>query len=222
MENLKTKSEQGFSQFDLTQKVLQNLNKFDLTPTAKLVLLYLSGCYNPKHSDIFPKQKTIAEKTGVSEASVIRAVCELHKGGLIISERKYTNRYKFTQYFLTSLGILNNNLQVVNSQNEIKETCKMQPVYIEQKREQKKNNEEEILINYAKQRNAQNIRAYITTLKNNGSAGKIINDFKAKQKADEYAKKHMFENLKKIEEINRSEGSAPSEAFKNLRKVWGI
>lgn len=222
MKNLKTKSEQGFSQFDLTQKVLQNLNKFDLTPAAKLVLLYLSSCYNPKHADIFPKQKTIAEKTGISEASVIRAVCELHKGGLIISERKYTNRYKFTQYFLTSLGILNNNLQVVNSQNEIKETCKLQPLYIEQEREQKKNNEEEILINYAKKRNAQNIQAYVTTLKNNGSTERIINDFKTKQKAEEYRKKHMYENLKKIEEINRSEGSAPSKAFRNLRKVWGI
>lgn len=128
----------GISQFELTQKLLQNLYKFKLTPTAKMVLMYLSSCYNPKHAEMFPKQRTIADKLGVSEASVIRAICELHKEGLIISERKYTNRYKYTPKFLTSLGILNNKMQVENSQNESKETCNLQPVLIEPKREQNK------------------------------------------------------------------------------------
>lgn len=128
----------GISQFELTQKLLQNLYKFRLTPTAKLVLLYLSSCYNPKHAEMFPKQRTIADKLGVSEASVIRAICELHKEGLIISERKYTNRYKYTSKFLTSLGILDNKMQVENSQNESKGTCNLQPVLIEPKREQNK------------------------------------------------------------------------------------
>lgn len=128
----------GFTQFELTQKLLQNLNNFKLTPTAKLVLMYLSSCYNPKHGEMFPKQKTIADKIGVSEASVIRAISELHKEGLIFSERKYTNRYVFTSKFLTSLGILNNKMQVKNSQNESKETCKLQPLLIEQRREQNK------------------------------------------------------------------------------------
>lgn len=128
----------GFTQFELTQKLLQNLNNFKLTPTAKLVLMYLSSCYNPKHGEMFPKQKTIADKIGISEASVIRAISELHKEGLIFSERKYTNRYVFTSKFLTSLGILNNKMQVKNSQNESKETCNLQPLLIEQRREQNK------------------------------------------------------------------------------------
>lgn len=220
MQNLKIKSEHAFSQFELTTKLLQNLNKFNLTPAAKLVLMYLSGCYNPKKTDIFPKQKTIALKLGVSEASVIRAVCELHKAGLIISERKYTNRYKFTPYFLTSLGILDDKMQVENSQNEIKETCKMQPVYIEQKREQKKNQEEEILINYAKQRKAQNIKAYVNTLKTNGSAEKIIHDFKVKQNADKFAKRQIAETLKHNENVKTFKCDAPTETFKNLKKLW--
>ena len=134
----KTMSGHGFTQFELTQKLLQNLYKFKLTPTAKMVLMYLSSCYNPKHAEMFPKQRTIADKLGVSEASVIRAICELHKEGLIISERKYTNRYKYTSKFLISLGILNNKMQVENSQNESKETCNLQPVLIEPKREQSK------------------------------------------------------------------------------------
>ena len=136
--NVNTMSVQRFTQFELTQKLLQNLYKFKLTPTAKMVLMYLSSCYNPKHAEMFPKQRTIADKLGISEASVIRATCELHKEGLIISERKYTNRYKYTSKFLISLGILNNKMTVDDFQNESKETCKMQPVLIEPKREQNK------------------------------------------------------------------------------------
>lgn len=128
----------GVSQFELTQKLLQNLYKFKLTPTAKMVLMYLSSCYNPKHAEMFPKQRTIADKLGISEASVIRAICELHKEGLIISERKYTNRYKYTSKFLISLGILGNKMQVENSQNESKGTCKLQPLLIEPIREPNK------------------------------------------------------------------------------------
>ena len=134
----KTMSEHGFTQFELTQKLLQNLYKFKLTPTAKMVLMYLSSCYNPKHAEMFPKQRTIADKLGISEASVIRAISELHLEGLIISERKYTNRYKYTSKFLISLGISNNKMQVENSQNESKETCKLQPLLIEQRKEQNK------------------------------------------------------------------------------------
>ena len=133
VKNMPTK---GFTQFELTTNLLKNLNNFKLTPTAKLVLMYLSSCYNPKHGEMFPKQKTIADKIGVSEASVIRAVCELHKEGLILSERKYTNRYVFTSKFLSSLGILTNKMQVDNLQNESKETCNLQPLLIEQRREQ--------------------------------------------------------------------------------------
>ena len=43
---------------------------------------------------MFPKQKTIAAKIGVSERSVTRAVQELFKAGLILIECKHTNRYK--------------------------------------------------------------------------------------------------------------------------------
>ena len=95
----------GFSQIKLTNWLLNNLSQFNLKPTTKLVLLYLSGCYNPKHADVFPKQKTIALQMGISERSVISAIQELHKEGLVISERKYTNRYKFTSRIL-NLGAL--------------------------------------------------------------------------------------------------------------------
>lgn len=97
----------AFTQFDFTKSLLQNLNKFKISPIAKLVLLELSACYNPKRADVFPKQKTLALKIGCSERSIIRAIQELFKGGLILVECKTTNRYIFSQCCLTSLGILN-------------------------------------------------------------------------------------------------------------------
>ena len=56
--------------------------------------MYLTTCYNPEKAEVFPKQKTIAAKIGVSERSVVRAVQELFKVGLILIECKHTNRYK--------------------------------------------------------------------------------------------------------------------------------
>lgn len=199
--SMKTMSGHGFTQFELTQKLLQNLNNFKLTPTAKLVLMYLSSCYNPKHGEMFPKQKTIADKLGVSEASVIRAISELHKEGLVISERKYTNRYKYTSKFLSSLGILdNNNMQVENSQNEIKETCKMTGHDIEQTKEQINEptnvDDFKILKEYAVKHSAKNVNAYINFLKKSGSDKQIITDYKRARANN----KAMLESAKKTRE----------------------
>ncbi len=99
MENFKkakTHVGHGISQFELTNKLLNNLSQFDVSPIAKLVLLELSACYNPKKVDVFPKQKTLAKKIGVSERSIVRAVQELVKAGVILIESKYTNHYIFT------------------------------------------------------------------------------------------------------------------------------
>ena len=200
----------GFSQIKLTNWLLNNLSQFNLKPTTKLVLLYLSGCYNPKHADVFPKQKTIALQMGISEASVIRAIQELHKEGLIISERKYTNRYKFTSRILNLGAVVEsfseaNKMQDANSQNERLETCKLQAPCIEQKEEQKieqtvskkcspvekenrggnvylfQSEEDRILEEYAIKHGARNVKAYINTLKSSGSAKKIIREYKTKK-----------------------------------------
>lgn len=221
MNNLaKSMPQKGITQFELTQKLLQNLNTFKLTPTAKLVLLYLSSCYNPKHGEMFPKQKTIADKLGVSEASVIRAISELHKEGLIISERKYTNRYKYTARFLFSLGISNDKMQVENSQNEIKETCKMQPQLIEQKKETNKPtnvDDYKILKDYALRHNAKNINAYINFLKKSGSDKQIIKDYKqtkANNKAMLEAAKRYQESL---EYARQNAWEVPQGFFESIR-----
>ncbi len=93
MEKGKKHVTNGISQFALTKQTLNNLSQYDITPVAKLVLLYLTDCYNPKNAEVFPKQKTIALKLGVSERSITRAIQELFKAGLILIERKSSNRY---------------------------------------------------------------------------------------------------------------------------------
>lgn len=96
MNTAKKHATHGFTQFELTKQILNNLSQFKLKPTTINVLLYLTSCYNPKNQYVFPKQKTIAAVFNCSERSVIRAIQELVKEGLIIVECKCTNRYKFT------------------------------------------------------------------------------------------------------------------------------
>ena len=141
MNTVKKHAEQGVKQVELLNFLLNNLSQFNLKPTTKLVLLYLAGCYNPKHADVFPKQKTIALQMGISEASVIRAIQELHKEGLIISERKYTNRYRFTARILNLGGmdevfLQDDKMQVETSQKAISETSNLQASCKEQEQEQ--------------------------------------------------------------------------------------
>ncbi|MBR6099399.1 helix-turn-helix domain-containing protein [bacterium] len=171
MELAKKHEGHGFSQFELTQSLLQNLNKLKLTATENIILLELSLFYNPKHADIFPKQKTIALKANCSERSVIRAVQSFIKAGLIMVECKYTNRYKFTQKLLNLCGLVkdfkqgalceyptcneikkfrqvDDNLSYSGCQNVIKEGDNLS--HHEQSIEQKKNNKIVVLKNSEK------------------------------------------------------------------------
>ena len=200
--------------------MLPMVQQFDLKPTTKLVLLYLAGCYNPKHADVFPKQKTIALQMGISEASVIRAISELHTAGLIISERKYTNRYKFTAKIL-NLGAhvedfsYDNKMQVETSQNEILETCILQAPYIEQEKEQIKEQQVgilksvdledyKILKKYALKQGARNINAYINKLISCGSAGDIIKEARQVKENSEARLKATKELLQRYEDDKKT------------------
>ena len=189
---LKMKQQLGCTQFDLTKKTLNNLSQYEITPVAKLVLLYLTTCYNPKHADVFPKQKTIADKIGVSERSVIRAIQELVKAGLILIECKHTNRYKLIQNTTSQLS-QTDKLSQNECQNVTFTPDNLSPSCYEQIKEQKiqqrvfnklggnvYSGDDKILEDYAKKRGARNIQAYINTLKKTKSAEKIINEHKMK------------------------------------------
>lgn len=218
----------GFSQFRLTNDLLQNLNKFEITPTAKLVLLYLSSCYNPKKADMFPKQKTIAVKIGISEASVIRAISELHKQGLIISERKYTNRYKWTSKILPEQPVIekifeSDNLQGENKQNESKNIANCKLHEHEQTKEQIKEpvkvDDFKILKQYAKDHKADDVIKYVNYLKRIGADKKIIADFKAKEASDRYFDRQIKETKQHIEQMkyDAQNACAPTKEWRELK-----
>lgn len=178
------------TQFDLTNETLNNLSQYDITPTAKLVLLYLTTCYNPNHADVFPKQKTIANRIGVSERSVVRAIQELFKAGLILIECKYTNRYILMPNMTSQLS-QNDKLSQTECQNDtftpdnLSLTCNEQIKETKKEQTQKSGEnvykgDDAILYEYAKTRAKYSVDAFIQKIKQNGGADKIIRDYKKK------------------------------------------
>lgn len=193
----------ALTQFELSKDILNKLYKFNLKPTAKLVLLYLCDCYNAKHRTMFPKQRTIADKLGISEASVIRAIQELHKEGLIISERQHTNKYKFTSKIVSEpSNFVQNNMQVDNLQKERKETSNLQVEYKEQIKETNKTtnvNDYKILRDYAERHAKSSVEGYIRRLKETGADKRIISEYKTKQRI----KKRAELEFQKTQELIR-------------------
>lgn len=218
-------------QVELTNYLLNNLQQFNLKPTTKLVLLYLSSCYNPKRADVFPKQKTIADKMGISEASVIRAISELHKEGLIISERKYSNRYKFTHKLLANCAkivfLAPEEMQVENKQIETEKLAKSELHVHEQLREQIKEQEkkdEDIkaskislvdfdkLKQYAASKGAKNPVAYANKIIQNGNTEEILKQIAEPERIKENAQRRIAETKQLADSIaDRTLAAPPSE-----------
>lgn len=213
----------GLSQFEITQKIVNNLQQFDVTPTAKLVLIYLSTCYNPKKADIFPKQKTIAIKLGISERSVVRAVQELFKAGLILVECKYSNRYKLGSKIVSEASENDKNFYDDKvsedlSKKGVQHNDNLSVHEREQKTEKKKEpinvDDFKILKGYAERMNARNIKAYIDALKANGSADRIIKQEKEKQAIESYHAKRVEDTQNWIKQNTSLTGVNPKECAK--------
>lgn len=218
MNTVKKDAAQSLTQYELSTQIITKLNTFKLTPTAKLVLLYLTTCYNPKHKEVFPKQKTIADKLGVSERSVTRAVQELFNEGLILIECKYTNRYKFTSRIVSECP---EKMSDDFGQNDTKLSDNLSAPCIEPTIEHEKepsinmggnvySNENEILQDYAKKHGAIRVNAYVNSLKKNGSAKKIISDYKKKKNYTQIALRSIEETQTLIQKYKDFEQSAVS------------
>lgn len=225
----KTKQQLSCTQFELTNKIITNLNNYNITPTAKLVLLYLTTCYNPEHSEVFPKQKTIADKLGVSERSVTRAIQELFKEGLILIECKYTNRYKFTSRMTAEQS---ENLSDDLRQNDILKSDNLSGTCIEQKNKTKKeqtfnkggnvySDGDEILREYAIKHGAKNVNAYVNVLRKSGSAAKIIKEYQRKNQPmglayDYSASQKWIEQQKREAELPKCTAASCGFSFEEL------
>ncbi len=106
-----------FNSYHLTQKLINNLGKFPLNSSDKLVLIYLVSCYNSKKEFVFPKQSTIIEKTGVSQTVITESIAKLKKLNLITITRKFTNLYKLNLPILCEYLNINYLNPAVNCRN---------------------------------------------------------------------------------------------------------
>lgn len=217
----------GFSQFTLTQNLLNNLQQFEITPTAKLVLLYLSSCYNPKKADMFPKQKTIAAKIGVSERSVVRAISELIQAGLIIVECKYSNRYKFTSRIVAEPPRNEKNFEQENMSDDqgqtfTKQDDKLSEHDIEPINEPIKKplkvDDYKILKNYAIKKGAKNIQAYVNALIKSGSAEGIIKEQKRIEKNASFMESETKRVIADAQFAKENAATELPQSFYNLRE----
>ena len=150
----------GLSQFKLSKITLSSLSKFEISPTAKLVLLYLVDCYNPRKKYIFPKQETIAEKLGISISSVKRAVKELAQANIIIIELKFSNRYNLTQTFFDLLNMTPAMAQIDSPK------CQNEQNHVEQRKELNKKQEKSFVFKNLLELSKTNTIAYYEQILN--------------------------------------------------------
>lgn len=215
----------GISGFEMTTIVLQNLNKFKLSNSAKVVLWYLASCHNGKKGYVFPKQKTIAQKMGISERSVIRGIQELVKEGVILVECNLSNKYFWgakiaseCPHFLSDENMSDDNDKISSTSDNLsphiheqtKEQIKEQTVI---KKEPVKMDDYKILKDYAEARvkNYKKVNGYINTIIRNGGANSIIAKHKEKIAADRRAAKQIEETTKLIETWNSWTADSPYE-----------
>lgn len=211
--------------FELTKKALYISSQYGIKGVTLNVLLYLTTCYNTKNKYVYPKQKTIAQMISASERSVVRAIQELVKAGLIIVECKYSNKYVFTskltgeqpqcEKFFTSENMSEDSSKKVTSKDDI-----LSPHDREQIIETNKPTKVEdykILKAYAEKHAKYNIHAYINKLIKDGSAQKIIKDAKQTQANAKAMENFTQENTKKLE-FARANAWNPSEEWRKQQR----
>lgn len=219
----------GISQFELSKKILNNLSQFKVSPSAKLVLLYLADCYNPKTAKMFPKQKTIAAKLGISERSVIRAISELREGGLILVESNLSNRYVFgaKMGLCEFSGNKNFSPEEMSPQNEkiSSPDDNMSHHEHEQTKELNKKtniNDYKILREYAISKGAKNIPAYINAIVKSGASKQIVKEFKQKEANRKAMEQAFIDNKRNLEyaKEHRISEEAFNEISQRMRKIF--
>lgn len=92
------------SGYELTHATIHNLNQYDLTPTAKLVLVLLTTHYNHEKNGavVFPSMPYIADTLGIGLTAVKQAIKDLISEGLIIKAKRNKVKGNCNKYLLTA------------------------------------------------------------------------------------------------------------------------
>lgn len=108
--------------FDIGKALIQTkfFSKKKLSPSARLVLWCLVVHWNHRTGKAFPRQITIAEETGLTKMSVIKAIEELRNAKIILTV-KYKGRlnYQLTNVLLSYLNEPEDS--IVEAKNDILE-----------------------------------------------------------------------------------------------------
>ena len=206
MQNIMKKPESmsghALSQYELTTELLRNLYKFDLTPITKLVLLELTTHLNESKngSVVFPSINYIAKVLGIGLTAAKKAINDLIKEGIIIKSKRDNVKGNYNKYLLRhdkiNFNEVKNENRYIYTPEDInsQKTANKQPKNEFFKRsendlsiirtnniEQINNKDEVILRKYAIKYGAKKVNAYVDALRKNGSAEKIISEYKEKQ-----------------------------------------
>lgn len=127
----------GISQFELTSNLLRNLNKFNLTPVTKLVLLELTTHLNESKNGavVFPSVNYISEVLGIGLTATKKAIKDLINEGLIIKSKRSKVQGNYNKYLITPKV---QNLTSERSQNEPSKKSDNDLFMITNKKEQNK------------------------------------------------------------------------------------
>ena len=94
---------QHLSGYELTYCTIHNLKNYDLTATAKLVLILLTTHYNEQKNGavVFPSIPFIADTLGIGQTAVKQAIKDLISNGLIIKAKRSKIKGNYNKYLLT-------------------------------------------------------------------------------------------------------------------------
>lgn len=220
MNTAKKQSTHAITQFELTKDLLQNLNKFNLSPIGKLVLLELSTHYNNKKESavVFPSMNHISEVLGVSLTSVKQAINDLIKEGLIIKSKRDKIKGNYNKYVLT-LKVQNTTVEKAEIESFKQPENNLFFDRTKKEKINKQQNGDKYLFHYASKMGVKetNKVAYINAIKRNGGAENIINEYKQIESKKKYMANQVKSFIKECE-YAKENAVPPTREWKELKQ----
>lgn len=204
--------------FELTHNTLNRLHEFDLTISAKLVLVFLTTFYNEEKngSVVFPSIQHIADTLGIGLTAVKQAIKDLVSRGLLL-KTKMNKTGNHNKYCL----ILNSrNTTVKQSENDLLKQPKSDRfMYRTNKKEQVKEQTTNVVVFQKKQtvtdadvpefikenKSIQNPCAYWASLSNEIKTELLKKDAEVKAAAQKKQELKRLEAQKRLEERKAAE-----------------
>ena len=123
-----TESNTHLSGYELTHLTIHNLGRYDLTPTAKLVLVFLTTHYNEGKNGnvVFPSMPYIAETLGIGLTATKKAIKDLIDDGFILKSKRNKVRGNLNKYGL-SPKLKNQKATILNGQNPTNKQSESEP-----------------------------------------------------------------------------------------------